>query len=312
MGLLVSIQLHSLDTVAQRRFYEEQLGLPCAATKHGVRVQTQGATLGLRPAVAGAGAFMELLIRAADLDDRIGALASHGIVAEGLVEDSPEGRSARFRDPDGNAIRLVQLADETAAAAGPRVSHVFVNTADLAACARFYRELLRLRVANESEHWVEFDTGETRLALHASQDATGLPLHPGQRVSFALHRDDFDAWTAELRARGVHFAAAPVEEELGVIAEVEDADGWCVVLHGPAPLDDGREEFAYDEDSAALRAIAREADDDPAPGPGFGSRKQAKRRRDKMVTRALHAFRRGEGGIAPRGTPPREPREPRS
>lgn len=311
MGHLVSIQLHSPDIEAQRQFYERQLGLAGTTAAHGTDFETQGATLALRAASVGEKAFIELLIRATDLEARIAALAAHGIHAEGPIEPSPLGRSARFRDPEGNAIRLIQVREDVGSGAGPRVSHVFVNTFDLAECTRFYRELLSLKVAHESERWIEFDTGETALALHSGHDAEGLPLHPDQRVSFALHRDDFDAWTEELRGRGVRFAAAPVEEELGIIAEVEDADGWCVVLHGPAAFDDARDAVGYDEDAAAARGAARDGDEDSV-GPGLGSRKQSRKRRDKLVTRALHAFQRGESGIAPRGMLPREPREPRS
>lgn len=312
MGLLLSIQLHSPSPEAQHEFYEQQLGLRGTASAHGTEFDTQGATLALRALPASETPFLELLIRTTDLEDRVAALAAHGIHAEGATEPSAQGRSARFRDPEGNAIRLIQPREDVTASVGPRVSHVFVNTVDLAVCTRFYRELLRLKVAHESEHWVEFDTGETRLALHSRHDADGLPLHPDQRVSFALHRDDFDAWTEELRGRGVRFVAAPVEEELGVIAEVEDADGWCVVLHGPASAEDSREVLEYEDEDADARSGGRDGDDDPAPGAGVGSRKQSKKRRDKLVTRALHAFQRGEGGIAPRGVLPREPREPRS
>ena len=91
-----------------------------------------------------------------------------------------------------------------------------------------------------------------------------------------------------------------------------DADGWCVVLHGPASSDDASDDAGYDEDTTATCGGSLERDDDLAPGADFGSRKQSKKRRDKLVTRALHAFQRGDGGIAPRGMLPREPREPRS
>ncbi|MEO5988305.1 MAG: hypothetical protein ABIU54_09590, partial [Candidatus Eisenbacteria bacterium] len=134
---------------------------------------------------------------------------------------------------------------------------------------------------------------------------------PDQRISFALHRDDFDAWTEELRGRGVRFAAAPVEEDMGVIAEVEDADGWCVVLHGPAAPGVAREDLDYDEQTAMPRVASGRGEGEFRPGPEFGSRKQAKKRRDKLMTRALHAFQRAEGGLAPRGTLPPEPPEPR-
>jgi catechol 2,3-dioxygenase-like lactoylglutathione lyase family enzyme len=218
----------------------------------------------------------------------------------------------RLHDPEGNRLRLVESSAEVATGAGPWISHAFVNTLDLAASAHFYREVLGLKVANESERWIEFGTGDSCLALHASQDAEGLPLHPDQRVSFALHRDDFDAWTEELRGRGVRFAAAPVEEDLGVIAEVEDADGWCVVLHGPAAFEEGRDDAAFEEDGGDSRGASWSDEEDGPGGPEFGSRKQSRKRRDKLMTRALHAFQRGEGGLAPRGTLPREPREPRS
>lgn len=313
MGLLLSVQLHSADAAAQRQFYEQQLGVACTVQSDGTAwFETAGAAIAIRPDVAPAGAFIELRIRVLDLSAKLDALAAHGIVAEGPIENLAEGRAARFRDPDGNLIRLVEAPDAVMGGSGPRVSHVFVNTLELARVMMFYREILGLKVASESEFWISFETGDTQLALHASQDASGLPLHPDQRISFALHRDDFDQWTEELRGRGVRFAAAPVEEDLGVIAEVEDADGWCVVLHGPASFDGTDDDSRDGVGDVLSRGAGGLDDDDRATGPELGSRKQVKKRRDKLMTRALHAFQRGEGGLAPRGTLPREPREPRS
>ncbi|MEO7867519.1 MAG: VOC family protein, partial [Candidatus Eisenbacteria bacterium] len=189
MGLLVSIQLNSPDVPAQRLFYEQQLGLACVAAEDGsVRFDALGAVISLRPLQVGEPSAIEIWIRAVDLEAKVAALAAHGIKPQGAPEQLKEGRAARYLDPQGNAIRLVQLAEERVAPQATRVSHVFVNTLDLAACAHFYREVLGLKVGNESDHWIEFDTGDTILALHASQDAAGLPLHPDQRISFALHR----------------------------------------------------------------------------------------------------------------------------
>jgi hypothetical protein len=178
----------------------------------------------------------------------------------------------------------------------------------------FYHDTLGFKIAEEREHWMEFDTGNARLTLHAWRDADGLPLSPDQRIAFALMDDDLDAWADELRGRGVRFATTPTEEELGRMAEVEDADGWFVVLRGPSPdvpIEESLAEDYADEEGTRIEQIRKTTDAEPGARPGFGSRKLARKKIERVATKGFDAMQkreagstrpeRGSGGFVPGG-----------
>jgi catechol 2,3-dioxygenase-like lactoylglutathione lyase family enzyme len=247
MGRLHSIILLTPDLERQKAFYEHKLGLGLAhATPEWVSFALRGAALALRAAPAGTPAELQIAITAVPLESRVEALKSRGVAFEGDIEDAPACRLAVLRDPDGNRVQLVEPKGPDAEGKWPRLSHAIVNSARFATAAHFYRDVLGLRVAEEHDGWVEFETGPTRLAIHDREDSDTLPLHAEQKIAFAFEDEDFDAWAEELRERGIKFAAAPMEIDLGVQAEVEDADGWFVVLHGPPPEEPREEELAED------------------------------------------------------------------
>src|SRR6185503_16119482 len=167
-------------------------------------------------------------------------------------------------------------------------------------------DALGFKIAEEHEHWLEFDTGSARLTVHAWRDADGLPLAPDQRVSFALMDDDLDAWADELRGRGVRFATSPTEEEIGRMAEVEDADGWFVVLRGPSPevpIEEALAEDYADEEGTRIEQIRKTAEVEPGARPGFGSRKLARKKIERVATKGFDALQRTRdaerGGFTP-------------
>jgi predicted enzyme related to lactoylglutathione lyase len=317
MGRLSVVVLFTPELARQREFYEKSLGLaPSAAGERWLQFATRDAVLALRPLAAGEVARIELGFDVRSLDERVTALAGRGVPLVGPVEESPECRIGRVTDPEGNVVQLVERRRPTAGGKWPRLSHAIVNAQAFEACAHFYHDVLGFRMAEEREHWIEFDTGDASLTLHAWRDADGLPLAPDQRVSFALMDNDLDAWADELRKRGVRFATSPSEEELGRFAEVEDADGWFVVLRGPSPEVPLEEELAEDyadDDDSRMEQIRRTPDAEPGARPGFGSRKLARKKVERVATKGFDALQRSResdrGGFSPgaRGDRPAGP-----
>jgi len=330
MGRLSIVVLFTPELARQREFYEKSLGLGAAhAATRWVQFGTRDAALALRELEAGQKPRIELGFDVGPLEGRLSQLAARGVTPAGKVEESADCRIARVADPEGNVIQLVERRKPTAAGPWPRLSHAIVNAQSFEACARFYHDALGFKIAEEREHWMEFDTGGARLTLHAWRDADGLPLSPEQRVSFALMDDDLDAWADELRERGVRFATTPTEEEIGRMAEVEDADGWFVVLRGPSPdvpIEESLAEDYADEEGTRIEQIRKTTDAEPGARPGFGSRKLARKKIERVATKGFDALQRtrepsgtrpergpgtfspGGGAGAPRPFTPRPPR----
>lgn len=310
MGRLHCIILRTPDLDRQRSYYETQLGLTVAhAEAQELVFATRGAALVLQPAAEGERAELQLAITTTGLAARMSALQGKGIVFEGEVVETPACRMAVLRDPEGNRVQLMEPLRPLEEARWPLVSHAIISAAKFDDTLAFYRETMGLKVAEESERWVEFETGETRLTIHDRDDKVTLALHPDQRVTFAIEDADFEVWAEELRGRGVTFVSAPMEEMLGLQAEVEDADGWFVVLHGPAP-DDQKEDalaadFDLDDDDEPTRGQVRRAGEmggDAAKRPGFNPAKVARKQAAKAGSKSFETVQRNDadrGGYVP-------------
>ena len=309
MGRLSIVVLFTPELARQREFYEKTLGMSAAsAAARWVQFGTRDAALALRALGAGEKPRIELGFDVGALDSRLAQLKARGVSPAGKLEESTDCRIARVADPEGNVIQLVERRKPTAPGPWPRLSHAIVNAQAFDACAHFYHDSLGFKIAQEREHWVEFDTGNARLTLHAWRDADGLPLSPDQRVAFALMDEDLDAWADELRERGVRFATTPTEEEMGRMAEVEDADGWFVVLRGPSPdvpIEESLAEDYADDEGTRIEQIRKTADQEPGARPGFGSRKLARKKIERVATKGFDALQRSRdadrGGFTPGG-----------
>lgn len=328
LGRLHGVILLTGDLDRQREFYEKRLGLSAShAEGDWVVFAPQGAALALQRGAAGAPAELQLAITAYPLEDKLATALARGAKSEGEITQTPLCRMAIVRDPEGNRVQLVEPTRELAAGQWPALSHAIVNAAQFEETVAFYREVLGLKVAEEGEFWVVFDTGATRLAVHDRADLTTLMLHPDQGVTFAFEDGEFEAWAEELRERGVTFAAAPTEGSLGLQAEVEDGDGWYVVLHGPAPDEEFDEdlvssyedEYGDDDDHRGARR-GGELAADPSKRGGFNPAKQARKQAAKTGGKSYEALQKGgsadTGGFQPRARtsfgPPRPftPRPP--
>jgi extradiol dioxygenase family protein len=309
MGRLSVVVLFTPELARQREFYEKSLGMSAAtAAARWVQFGTRDAALALRALAEGEKPRIELGFDVGPLESRLSQLASRGVTPKGDIEESADCRIARVVDPEGNVIQLVERRKPTASGPWPRLSHAIVNAQGFDACARFYHDALGFKIAEEREHWMEFDTGGARLTLHAWRDADGLPLSPEQRISFALMDDDLDTWADELRERGVRFATTPTEEEIGRMAEVEDADGWFVVLRGPSPevpIEESLAEDYADEEGNRIEQIRKTTEAEPGARPGFGSRKLARKKIERVATKGFDALQRtreaDRGGFSPGG-----------
>jgi len=315
MGRLSVVVLFTPEFARQQEFYEKTLGLePALAAARWVQFGTCDACLALRPVEASVPPRIELGFDVPSLDGRLAVLRSRGVETIGDLEESAECRIARVADPEGNVVQLVERRRPTVTGRWPRLSHAIVNAQAFEACAHFYHDVLGFKMAEEREFWIEFDTGDARLTLHASRDADGLPLAPHQQVSFALMDQDLDAWADELRERGVRFATSPTEEEMGRFAEVEDVDGWFVVLRGPAPevpIEEALAEDFADEDDTRIEHIRRGGDAEPGARPGFGSRKLVRKKVERTITKGYEALQRSREAERGGFSGPARPSSPR-
>lgn len=324
MGRLSVVVLCTSEIARQQEYYEQSLGLTAAVSSPGwVQYATRDAALALRALPAGGTPHLELGFDVKSLDDRLAALAAHGVEPMAPIEQTPEYRLARIADPDGNVLQLIERAKPLTTGTWPRLSHAIVNAHAFEACATFYADVLDLRVGEEREHLITFESGEVTLVLHASRDADDLPLPPDQRVSFALMDDDLDAWADELREKGLRFATIPTDDEHGRMAEVEDADGWFVVLRGPdteIPLEEELAEEFVDEDDTRIEHIRRSGSLE-GQRPGFAGR-PARKKVERVSNKGFEAVQRSpdadRGGFvstprpfAPRPFTPRPDGAPR-
>ena len=296
MGRLHRVVLVSPDVARLTAYYEKQLGLTPAPPAGGATFPARGATLAIE---SGDAAEVQLALEVRSLDERLTALGARGIAIDTPASDESWGRVAIVRDPEGNRVRLVQPKQAPQSTQLPGLSHVIVNAKQFDKMVHFYRDALGLRVADEAEDWLEFETGETTLTLHDREDVNALALHESQRIAFAFEDEDFEVWAEELRERGVTFAAAPADDEFGLQAEVEDPDGWFVVLHGPpaeTPIEDELAADYEDDDEPRNTHIRRTGE----AGPGEGGPKRramtpaklARKNAEKAGTKSFESMQR--------------------
>ena len=108
------------DPASLARWYEQHLGVAPAPTDHGGSPWSQeaGPTV-LSPFPESTDYFGDpdkrwmLNFRVRDLDALVAQLRAGGVDVEVSPDDSPIGRFARLRDPEGNPIELWQPAAPT-------------------------------------------------------------------------------------------------------------------------------------------------------------------------------------------------------
>ncbi|MGH2349706.1 MAG: VOC family protein [bacterium] len=119
------------------------------------------------------------------------------------------------------------------------VQDVYYNVRDMAAALRFYRDILGLRVVEESEHWSALDVGGVRVGLHGTggEPVPTVPRSAGGAkagATLTLRVTDIHAEVARLKGAGVPVLGDVSTAEWGSTAALEDPDGNVLKLMQPA------------------------------------------------------------------------------
>jgi lactoylglutathione lyase len=109
------------------------------------------------------------------------------------------------------------------------VSVVYLYVSDMERSLAFYRDLLGIPLAGDSD-WQEATLGGTRFALHKTHKGIGLPSSGTIHVSLGVA--DIDAAVERVRAERVEVKET-MRDEWGVAVQVIDPDGYEIYLFQP-------------------------------------------------------------------------------
>src|SRR6478672_3561331 len=101
-----------------------------------------------------------------------------------------------------------------------RLNYAIKFVSDMDAAVAFYRDTLGMPLLFQSPFWSEFDTGETKLALHPASDE-----NPAGSVQLGLGSTDIDNFYAAGQANGIVFTSTPTDVHGTRIARFRDLDG---------------------------------------------------------------------------------------
>jgi predicted enzyme related to lactoylglutathione lyase len=109
------------------------------------------------------------------------------------------------------------------------IAFVVYPVKDVKRTAEFYTSKLGLSVtANWDDCWIEFDIGAGTLAI----TNTFPHLVPGAKGALAaLEVDDFAAFAAELKSKGVPLATGPFDTPACKGGSIFDPDGNELIIH---------------------------------------------------------------------------------
>lgn len=237
MNRLLYVIAFTPDLESMLSFYRDDMGFGVTSqSQFFASFATGGASLALMAMHPAQQREFELCFHSADLDADVRALKSRGVKFIDEAKWLPFGRVIHARDPEGNLLSLLQPTDPPAAGGGAAMTTVVLNCKDVAAQKAWYRDRFGLSVEIDSPWWVEFDAGETHVALHPRADHDVLETHHAGPVTVGFASGDLDEWVEELTVRGVEFAEGITDRGFGRFAEVRDADGNALVLRdSPAP-----------------------------------------------------------------------------
>ena len=108
-----------------------------------------------------------------------------------------------------------------------RLVYAIKFVSDMDAAVAFYRDTLGLTLGFQSPFWSEFETGETKLALHPASEE-----NPAGSVQLGLGTGDIDAFYAGAQANGLTFTEAPKDMHGTRIARFRDLDGAEISISG--------------------------------------------------------------------------------
>jgi len=101
-----------------------------------------------------------------------------------------------------------------------RLNYAIKFVSDMDAAVAFYRDTLGMTLLFQSPFWSEFDTGETKLALHPASNE-----NPPGSVQLGLGSADIDNFHAAGQAKGLVLTSPPTDMHGTRIARFRDLDG---------------------------------------------------------------------------------------
>ena len=108
-----------------------------------------------------------------------------------------------------------------------RLSYAIKFVNDMDAAVAFYRDKLGLKLGFQSPFWSEFETGDTKLALHPASKE-----NPAGTVQLGLSTEDIDGFHAAREEKGITFTSPPTDMHGARIARILDADGAEISMSG--------------------------------------------------------------------------------
>lgn len=108
-----------------------------------------------------------------------------------------------------------------------RLNYAIKFVSDMDAAVGFYRDTLGMNLLFQSPFWSEFDTGETKLALHPASAE-----NPAGSVQLGLGVEDLDRFHSDAIANGISFTSEPREVHGSRIARFRDPEGAEISISG--------------------------------------------------------------------------------
>jgi catechol 2,3-dioxygenase-like lactoylglutathione lyase family enzyme len=119
-----------------------------------------------------------------------------------------------------------------------KLSLVILYAKDPLASLAFYRDLLGMKVKEETAQWVELDAGGCSLALHSH---TAIPEKRDAAMPWVVFEvDDIRGTYEALKAKGARFTNVPTkvcgdDTFSGLSADILDPDGNQISIFGKVP-----------------------------------------------------------------------------
>lgn len=101
-----------------------------------------------------------------------------------------------------------------------RLAYAIKFVENMDAAISFYRDKLGIPLRFESLFWSEFETGETRLALHPASEK-----NPPGSVQLGFAVDDLDRFWRDGQLDGIKFTSAPKDLHGTRVATFLDCEG---------------------------------------------------------------------------------------
>lgn len=301
MFRLLEIILFTPDVGRLRAFYEEQVGLETEIVEdHWTSFHTRGARLALHPA-EGKSRLIELTFETPDIEAAAEMLRARGARFSDEIRTESWGRIVHLHGPEGHLLALEEPNEYGMRPAGETIDAAVIHVEDLPSARAFFSAVMGLPVRTDEPWWVDFDTGETALALHPRIEPEHAEKHRGGGITFRFAMPDLNAWASAARARGLRFATPPTDEGAGRFAVAVDPDGNEMAFHDAASTGPVLEEQlaeAYEDDGVLRQASIRKpvkkaskAVSRVAVKPAYHSKRRPPRRRPSATTREVSSVR---------------------